>query len=98
MKDKKIHSAQMLIRHTFMNTHDAFKTTDCEIGQIDWDRILSAEYTKEEFILVSVLEFLLEGDSELQIKDLLELNENDQQAVILALNERFKMTSLEENL
>jgi hypothetical protein len=96
--DKKRHSAQILIRHTFMNTHDAFKTTDCEIGQIDWDTILQAEYTREEFILVNVLEFLLENDTDLQLTELLQLNEDDRQAVILALNERFRLTALEENL
>jgi hypothetical protein len=98
MSDKKRHAAQMLIRHTFMNTHEAFRTTDCEIGQIDWDKILDGDYTREQFILVSVLEFLLEGDSDLLIKELLELNEDDRQAVILALNERFRLTPLEENL
>jgi hypothetical protein len=96
--DKKRHAAQMLIRHTFMNTHSAFRTTDCEIGQIDWDTILDGDYNRQEFILVSILEFLLEGDSDLQLKELLELNEDDQQAVILALNERFRLTALEENL
>jgi hypothetical protein len=98
MKDKKLHAAQILMRHTFMNAHEAFRTTDCEINQIDWDKILDAEYSKEEWILVQILEFLLEDTCELDLQDLLTLNEDDLQAVMLSLSERFKATQLQENL
>ena len=98
MRDKKLHAAQILMRHTFMNSHEAFRTTDCEINQIDWDKILDAEYSKEEWILVQILEFLLEDTCELDLQDLLTLNENDLQAVMLSLGERFKTTQLQENL
>jgi hypothetical protein len=96
--DKKRHAAQILMRHTFMNTHEAFKTTDCEIGQIDWDRILSYDYEQDQSLLVNILEFLLEDSGEVTLEDLLELNPDDRQVVILALQERFNPTQLQENL
>jgi hypothetical protein len=96
--DKKRHSAQILIRHTFMRDHDAFKTTDIEIGQIDWDRIINCEYSSDELILINVLEFLLEDSGEVFLTDLLELNDDDRQVVLLALHERFNAMPLQENL
>jgi hypothetical protein len=96
--DKKRHSAQILIRHTFMRDHDAFKTTDIEIGQIDWDRILDYVYSEDELILINVLEFLLEDSGEVALPDLLELNSDDRQVVLLALHERFNAMPLQENL
>jgi hypothetical protein len=96
--DNKRHAAQILIRHTFMQDHDSFKTTDIEIGQIDWDRILDTEYSKEELILVNVLEFLLEDTGQIELSDLLELSLDDMQVVLLALNARFNPTPLQENL
>ncbi len=81
-----------------MRDHDAFKTTDIEIGQIDWDRILDYEYSNDELILVNVLEFLLEDSGEVALPDLLELNSDDRQVVLLALHERFNAMPLQENL
>ena len=96
--DNKFHAAQMLIRHTFMNEHPAFNTTDCEVNQIDWEKILQSEYTKQQEILLEVLEFLIEGKSEMPISELLELNDDDLQAVMLSLSEKFKPKELQENL
>ena len=98
MKDKKLHSAQILIRHTFMNDHEAFKTTDCEINQIDWDRINDGEYTISQWRLVQVLKFLLDDYCEFELSELNQLSEDELQVVILALSERFTNKSLEENL
>jgi hypothetical protein len=81
-----------------MQDHDAFKTTDIEIGQIDWERILRFEYSENELILINVLEFLLEDSGEVSLPDLLELNSNDRQVVLLALHERFNAMPLQENL
>ena len=81
-----------------MQDHDAFKTTDIEIGQIDWERILDCEYSEDELILINVLEFLLEDSGEVSLPDLLELNSNDRQVVLLALHERFNAMPLQENL
>jgi len=97
MSEQKFHAAQMLIRHTFMNEHPAFNTTDCEVNQIDWEKILEGEYTKQQEILLEVLEFLIEGKSEMPISDLLELNDDDLQAVMLSLSEKFKPKLLQEN-
>ena len=96
--DNKFHAAQMLIRHTFMNEHPAFNTTDCEVNQIDWEKILQSEYTKQQEILLEVLEFLIEGKSEMPISELLQLNDDDLQAVMLSLSEKFKPKELQENL
>ena len=96
--DNKFHAAQMLIRHTFMNEHPSFNTTDCEVNQIDWEKILQSEYTKQQEILLEVLEFLIEGKSEMPISELLELNDDDLQAVMLSLSEKFKPKELQENL
>jgi len=96
--DKRLHAAEMLIRHTFMNRHESFKTTDCEINQIDWERINDGEYTKQEWILVQVLKFLLDDYCEIELPDLLTLNDDDLQAVMLSLSERFKSKEFQENL
>ena len=96
--DNKFHAAQMLIRHTFMNEHPAFNTTDCEVNQIDWEKINDGDYTKQEWILVQVLKFLLDDYCEIELPDLLALNDDDLQAVILSLSERFKNKALQENL
>ena len=98
MSDKKLHAAEMLIRHTFMKEHPAFFTTDCEINRIDWDMINDGEYTKQEFILVQVLKFLLNDYCEIELPDLLTLNDDDLQAVMLSLSERFKNKEFQENL
>jgi hypothetical protein len=98
MRDKKFHAAQILIRHTFMNEHEAFKTTDCEINQIDWDKIDDGEYTLNQWRLVQVLKFLLDHYCEFELSELNNLSEDDRQVVILALSERYSTKSLEENL
>jgi len=96
--DKKRHAAQILMRHTFMDDHDSFKTTEIEIGQIDWNTILDCEYERSELILINVLEFLLEDAGDIELVHLLELSEDDRQVVLLALTERFNPTPLQENL
>jgi hypothetical protein len=98
MRDNKFHAAKILIRHTFMNEHEAFKTTDCEINQIDWEKIDDGEYTLNQWRLVQVLKFLLDHYCEFELSELNNLSEHDRQVVILALSERYSNKSLEENL
>lgn len=96
--DNRLHAAQTLIRHTFMNYHSSFNTTDCEVNQIDWEKILKTEYTRQEEILVEILKFILEDNCTMSVGELLELNDDDLQAVMLALGEKFKSKPLQENL
>lgn len=98
MSDKKLHAAEMLIRHTFMKEHPSFFTTDCEINRIDWEMINDGEYTKQEWVLVQVLKFILDDYCEIELPDLLTLNDDDLQAVMLSLSERFKSKDFQENL
>lgn len=96
--DKKIHSANLLIKLTWMREHAAFRTTDCEINQVDWKTIDAYDYEFREQVMVEVLRFLLTGSSNVQLEDLLTLDDTELYAVILALGERFKYMELEENL
>lgn len=96
MTDKKIHSADILMKMTWMRDHPAFRTTDCEINQIDWAMIDSYEFSYQEGVMIEVLRFLLTGSSNAQLEDLLALNDTDLYAVILALGERFKIPEFEE--
>lgn len=94
----KLKSAEVLIKYTWLRNHEALKTTDCEIGDIDWDRILKNDWTFHEAILIEVLKFLLLEESNVSLDDLMALNEFDRQAVIVALNIKFSVNDLEENL
>lgn len=101
MKDSKWHSAHLLMRHTFMQEHPAFKTTDFETSQVDWETIDDFEhwqYTMNQWILINFLKFLLEEYAEVELGDLYALDAMDRQAVVLALAERFKMNQIQDSL
>jgi len=95
---KKLKSAETLIKYSWMRNHDSFKTTDCEVGQIDWSFINQTNWNFHQAIMIEVLKFLLLEESNVSLDDLMALNPLDRQAIITALNVKFAVTELQENL
>jgi hypothetical protein len=98
MNYKRFQAASLLVRTTWMDTHPAFSTTDCEVNIIDWDRIDGYDWSLKEQILVEVLRFITSDESNVQLEDLLTLTQLEQQAVLVSLNVALTTQSLEENL
>lgn len=100
MTDNKWHSAHLLMRHTFMQDHPAFDTTDFEVSRVDWQKIDDFErwqYSLNEWILINFLKFLLDEFSEAELGDLYALNEIERKAVVLALSHRFNANQKQES-
>lgn len=95
---KALKSAELLIKYTWLRDHEAFRSTDCEIGVIDWEAINRTNWNFKQAILIEVLKFLLVEESNVSLDDLMALDELDRQAVIVALNSKFAVNELEENL
>lgn len=95
---KALKSAEVLIKYTWLRDHEAFRSTDCEIGVIDWEAINTTNWNFKQAILIEVLKFLLVEESNVSLDDLMALDELDRQAVIVALNSKFAVNELEENL
>lgn len=91
-------AAEILIRYSWMNDHEAFQSTDCQIGIIDWDKINKTEWNFQEQILVEVFKFITIEESNVQLDDLMALSQIDRSAALLAIQEKFKLQDLEENL
>jgi hypothetical protein len=98
MNRKKLKSAEVLIKYSWMSDHQGFKTTDCEMGVIDWALIERTNWTFHQAILVEVLKFLVLEESNVSLDDLMALYPYDRQAVLTALNVKFAVTELQENL
>lgn len=98
MNNKRFQAAHILVRTTWMDSHPALKTTDCEVNQIDWQAIDSYDWSLKEQILIEVLRFVTTNESNVQLEDLLTLSQIEQQAVLLSLTQVLSNYSLEENL
>jgi hypothetical protein len=95
---KKRKAAETLVKYSWMRDHDGFKGTDCEIGVIDWETINKQEFTFEQQVLVEVFKFLLGIESNASLDDLLALTPVDRQAAVMAIQAKFSLNDLEENL
>jgi hypothetical protein len=97
---KKRKSAETLVKYSWMREHPAFLGTDCEIGVIDWETIndFKWEWSFQQQILIEVFKFLLLEESNVSLDDLMALNPVDRQAVIMAINAKFSINDLNENL
>jgi hypothetical protein len=95
---KKRKAAETLVKYSWMRNHDGFKGTDCEIGVIDWETINAQEWTFEQQVLVEVFKFLLGIESNASLDDLLALTPVDRQAAVMAIQAKFSLNDLEENL
>jgi hypothetical protein len=91
-------AAEILIRYSWMKDHPAFQNTDCQIGVIDWNPINNAEWNFNQQILIEVFKFITTEESNVQLDDLLALNPVDRGAALLAIQEKFKTQTLEENI
>jgi hypothetical protein len=97
---KKRKSAETLVKYSWMREHPAFLGTDCEIGVLDWETIndFKWEWSFQQQILIEVFKFLLLEESNVSLDDLMALNPVDRQAVIMAINAKFSINDLNENL
>ena len=97
---KKRKSAETLVKYSWMREHPAFLATDCEIGVIDWETIndFKWEWSFQQQIMIEVFKFLLLEESNVSLDDLMALNPVDRQAVIMAINAKFSINELNENL
>ena len=97
---KKRKSAETLVKYSWMREHQAFLGTDCEIGVIDWETIndFKWEWSFQQQIMIEVFKFLLLEESNVSLDDLMALNPVDRQAVIMAINAKFSINELNENL
>lgn len=97
---KKRKSAETLVKYSWMREHPAFLGTDCEIGVIDWETIndFKWEWSFQQQVMIEVFKFLLLEESNVSLDDLMALNPVDRQAVIMAINAKFSINDLNENL
>lgn len=97
---KKRKAAETLIKYSWLRDHKAFLGTDCEIGVIDWETIndFNWNWSFQQQIMIEVFKFLLLEESNVSLDDLMALNAVDRQAVIMALNAKFSINDLNENL
>jgi len=97
---KKRKSAETLIKYSWMREHPAFLGTDCEIGVVDWETIndFKWEWSFQQQVMIEVFKFLLLEESNVSLDDLMALNPVDRQAVIMAINAKFSINDLNENL
>jgi hypothetical protein len=94
----KHHSSALLARYTFLRDHPHLVHADFELGKINWEYIDAQEWSPTQLIIIEVLRFLVTGSANVQLEDLNYLTEVERHAVVMALNERYNMASLEENL
>ena len=94
----KHHSSALLSRYTFLRDHPHLVHADFELGKINWEYIDAQEWSPTQLIIIEVLRFLVTGSANVQLEDLNYLTEVERHAVVMALNERYNMASLEENL
>jgi hypothetical protein len=97
---KKRKAAETLVKYSWLRDHKAFLKTDCEIGVIDWETIndFDWQWSFQQQIMIEVFKFLLLEESNVSLDDLMTLNPMDRQAVIMALNVKFSINELTENL
>lgn len=91
-------AAEILIRYSWMKEHPALQKIDCQIGVIDWEAINNTEWNFNQQILIEVFKFITTEESNVQLDDLLVLSPVDRGAALLAIQEKFKTQTLEENL
>jgi hypothetical protein len=65
---------------------------------IDWNPINNAEWNFNQQILIEVFKFITTEESNVQLDDLLALSPVDRGAALLAIQEKFKTQTLEENI
>jgi hypothetical protein len=94
--NKNYHAADMLLKYSSLVGLDTFKNVEVAINKIDWEEIESGDYTFSQLILIEVFRFLLTDSGNVQLEDLLALSETERQAVMLTLNEKFKVNSFED--
>ena len=94
----KHHSSALLARYTFLRDHPHLVHADFELGKINCEDIDAQEWSPTQLIIIEVLRFLVTGSANVQLEDLNYLTEVERHAVVMALNERYNMASLEENL
>lgn len=85
---------QILRRHTFIYDHALFNDSDGDLGRLNWHAIDNHEWSFKQQIIIEVVRFILTNTGNAQLEDLLTLNEQERGAVLLALNEKFKVAEL----
>lgn len=89
MKSEQLEAAEMLVRYSSLSNLPALKNSEIIINQIDWEKIEQSELSKQEWVLVEILRFILLRQSSARIADLLLLSDLDLHAVLLALNPKY---------
>lgn len=98
--NKSAQAAEILIKYSWLRDHKAFLNTDCEIGIIDWETIndFNWNWSFQQAIMIEVFKFITLEESNVSLDDLLALSPVDRQAVIMAINAKFSIKELQENL
>jgi hypothetical protein len=96
--NKSAHAAEILIKYSWLRDHEAFAGTDCEINVIDWNKINNFDWSFQQAIMIEVFKFITLEESNVSLDDLLALNPMDRQAVLTAINAKFSVKELQENL
>jgi hypothetical protein len=91
-------AADLLIKMTVLNTHDAFSSSEVSINIVDWEAIQKGIYTKNESILVEVFRFILLDNGHVYLNDLMELTPIERESVFLALELKFRRHEYQETI
>lgn len=94
MISEQLEAAEMLVRYSSLSELPALKNAEILINQVDWEKIEKSELSKQEWVLVEILRFILLKQSSARITDLLLLSDTDLHAVFLAINPKY----VQENL
>lgn len=86
MNTSQLEAAEILVRYSSLSELPALKKSEISINQVNWEEIEKSELTKQEWVLIEILRFLLLKESSARIVDLLSLSDNDLHAVLLSIS------------
>lgn len=96
---QKLAVAETLLKLTDLRDHPAVAKFNLEINQCDWESFSEATANRREYIILEVFRFLIVGSCSVGLAQLLELNDDDYEAVTLCLHSASRyFDGIEENI
>lgn len=86
MNTSQLEAAEILVRYSSLSELPALKKSEISINQVNWEEIEKSELTKQQWVLIEILRFILLKVSSARITDLLSLSDTDLHAVLLSIS------------
>lgn len=95
---EKFQAIHLFLKYTGLEDHEALKTSNIDLGQIDFDQIANNEVTQREYLLFEIVRYLATGQSTMLLQDISKLSHDDLTAFTYALLHLTKSMTIQENL